>query len=583
MSKNFVSEVRRLKNGSLHTGTLKSITVDVESSSAPDTSALEIVTAENDNEENANNLDSASLNDLEDEPEIGDSERLTHPTGDDSEAKLQVVDSAANDTTSEVPLPDGAASQDPSTSGEILPNAQPPVDTDISKTQAEAEILPPEVELSEVELSETEPSNSEPEGSQNPVSSEAERADMVEISQPESSPVENLMEAPMESQQPASLQESQPELTPDSSSRSSASQSANDYQHTAESESEVLTVESYVVDREVAANDKQVSDLSSSSDIPAIEVESVTSTESFTESVAELNQPNSVKSDSGMNIQAIEASDSAAEIAALKTELQEALHHEERLDKKVAELTERLKQNEKDFAHLKLELGHAQCSNTILSDELAEAKQYILKLTEASQAPSPSGSSSTASPTRPSPLQAQPSQTTFSQEPAASQSAVSHQPPKHSPGVGRSPRPAVISPRRMPSRPIGNVEGLPPMSTERWAGPPTSSRRSPQPSQPRPQPSQPQSHSQAQSPAHSRQPLNLPERQASPSKPATPTPDAQLSSTQIQLSTRKPTAMRRFSRPGLSRLDEEIPVSARDTETKDVKPKLSDAEISWFD
>ncbi|MGB3493290.1 MAG: hypothetical protein WBA57_11215 [Elainellaceae cyanobacterium] len=574
MSKNFVSEVRRLKNGSLHTGTLKSITVDIESSSTPDTSASEIVTAENDNED-VEELAPESLINSDHNLEATESEHLTQSTPADAQPQVDVA-AMSNAQISNAQI-DIAQTDVAQTDGEHLVSEAKSSNAESSHT-AHTESSNHEPEEVQTTVSFDSDDISENSGSQFDTEDTSENIEDInagESSQPESLPIESLIEPP----QPESLQASSLDSTADVGSLGSADQSASQYQQA--TEAEAFCVEAYVVEDEDA-----VSDLSSSADTLPVEVTSVepTKSEPTKSSKSSSEYAGSDKADALRNIKAVEKSESVLEIAALKTELQEALHHEERLENQVAELNERLKQHEKDLSHLKLELGHAQCSNTILSDELAEAKQYILKLTEA--APAPATPASPPQPSvQPSSLQEHPSQNKPAQKPALPQTSASPYSSGNSLAGGRSPRPAVISPRRMPSRPIGNIAGLPPMSTESLSSPggsspgtypgaSHSSQRSPQPSPPRSQASQTQV---------TRQPLNLPERQASPSEPTAPATQSETTSTQIQLSTHKPAAMRRFSRPGLSRLEEDIPVAARDTETKDVKPKLSDDEISWFD
>jgi len=561
MSKNFVSEVRRLKDSSLHTGTLKSITVDVESSSTPDTPAPEIVTAGAENED---------LSDS-DHSDILAADGSAADGSDTNDAAVENADSLESDSDAEITgSADAKSTADAESIAASTSEAEHAIDTAGDNTEDAPKEPSVDLDTSQIPDASVETENDvdvqagdveagvaeeiKVASDRNTSSQNEQLAAESEVSQ------ENLSNDSDDSgaSKLPEFESSHTEIAPKVNSATNVNEQANLIGiDSGEAEPEAIAVEAFVVSRKEEKSEKASSDFNTKKNqwnvLPNASSEAQPST-----------APNPT-------------SDSS--VAALKAELHEALHHEERLESRITELNNLLKQNEKNLSHLKLELGHAQRANTLLTDELAEAKQYILKLTEKS--PDSTTPDSTAQPSSvpaPSVDRSLPHES-LSHESIESRILPTQRQPKKTSVVGRT-RPAVLAPRRS----VKKIEGLPPMSTEQLASPSASSqaRRSPQPSR---TPARPP----AKTPFRTRQPLNLPGR-TSPSDAVVDSatksqaPSSKKSSTaQPQSTPRKSGAMQRFSRPGLSRLAEEIPTSARDTESKDVKPKLSDSELGWFD
>lgn len=501
MSKDFLSEVRRLKDGSLHTGTVESITVDVESSSSTDSSAPEQSNLEN--ADPPSNLEEAEA---EETVSAALNSEVLHP--EEEKTAEDAMDSSAGDASSE-PAHETAPSKQP-ISVANLPGvwAEPATDEQMGEPPVPVGDRDIEITIASERVSE------QTEG------------------------VTDAAAAPKDAA---------------------------------------------VLDGIKLPNQHDSSEMNSQSKAP---------------------QP----------------APATLQIESLKAELHEALHHEERLEKRLDELGAQLKEKEKSLAHLQLELGQAQRSNALLSDELAEAKQYILKLSNQSDADSGTQADAQAKVTPKSSVSTASTATTASTSSAAKTPSNSSSAPsdRHLADIQTSaqtsapstqklsapnsqrdaqvhyPRPlsrpaATPSPRARtsrPGRPMGHLNGLPPMSTEQLTGS-APARRSPQP-QPLPRTS---SRSPAQPPPRTREPLHLPERKSAPAKSGAAKPEpskaeaASVSAKQrsIQRSPHPSLTRPGFSRPGLSNLNEDVPMVARDVEKKEVKPKLSDSEMGWFD
>lgn len=257
-------------------------------------------------------------------------------------------------------------------------------------------------------------------------------------------------------------------------------------------------------------------------------------------------------------------------------ELAAVLQREEGLKTRVQDLERQVAEEREQVEKLRLDLEIVTASKKELLADLAEAKRYILHLTE--------------------PQPAQPS--TNDQGASVDQSSPSSEKGSDgvNRGVGRSPQPSspISRSRRPQPSPSASsrVKGLPPMSTEQLHGlPPMSSERlassTPTPSNSSPKALPYPSPSRSPRPS-SRPPLTLPERK--PSQSAKSAPD---SLPEQQDDGQTPTGsngkgaglstVRRSPLRPMSRGDRPIPEAARDTHKKVPEPKLTNSEISWFD
>ncbi len=240
-------------------------------------------------------------------------------------------------------------------------------------------------------------------------------------------------------------------------------------------------------------------------------------------------------------------------LSVIRAELQAKQQHEEALTAGIQELEQQLREQRELTEKLRIDLEIVQASKMELLSELAEAKRYILNLTEHSSA------SHIA--------QTQPSSSKTSGNGTHVSSRVSNR-------------------------------GLPPMSTERLQGlPPMSSE---QVVHAQPMESPPARKSHGRSPLRystSPQPLILPNRHTSdspqPTHAASPSPATSKLSEPLAKSDsqqhpsipadQKPGKLQRSPLRPFARGDRPIPDVARDTQTSVPKPKLSDSDISWFD
>lgn len=223
--------------------------------------------------------------------------------------------------------------------------------------------------------------------------------------------------------------------------------------------------------------------------------------------------------------------------------------HEAILKAKIAELQAQLQEKDEALERIQAELSRVTHRRDDLISELAEAKRYILHLTKENN----QALTSEASP-----------------QPKRSDPHPSHTP---EPVQTSRPRKTVTPTSRQHSSPIHTQpQGLPPMSTEHLQGLPPMSTEPHRPSR-SPVSARPAPRSTPSRSVPIRPPLSLPDRTHHAASPA----PAKTTETQ------KPGALRRSPRPGLTRRDSDIPARARDSEAKVPKPKLSDAELSWFD
>ncbi|MEL6319911.1 MAG: hypothetical protein AAFQ57_04585 [Cyanobacteria bacterium J06626_14] len=247
--------------------------------------------------------------------------------------------------------------------------------------------------------------------------------------------------------------------------------------------------------------------------------------------------------------------DASTQLATATPQLDRGQQCEAALNERIHDLEEQLLQQQQTIEKLRLDLEVIQTSKKELLAELAEAKRYILQLTDLQQTAHPE---TTAQPKSPVPLAAQTSQ------------------PSANPLSGRSPNlhsKTVLHSKAAPIRPTKHasatpavlsssaLKGLPPMSTERVQSSPVQSSK--------PSASRPSSALTIQAPkkAQSHQ------SQQSSSNPSSTQKDSPRKGVELQKAYRRPMVHR----------DRPIPEAARDTHTVVPKPKLSDSEISWFD
>ncbi|MEB3213018.1 MAG: hypothetical protein VKL39_16815, partial [Leptolyngbyaceae bacterium] len=252
---------------------------------------------------------------------------------------------------------------------------------------------------------------------------------------------------------------------------------------------------------------------------------------------------------------------------------------EAKLSTRIQDLEAQLSQQTRAVEKLRLDLEVIQTSKKEILADLAEAKRYVLqltdlkqssvaqeKLTQADSSPAiaPSSTSSIDSGHRsmhrsngrsPQPTPS-PQPTSF---PTPGRQSIPIRPKKHA-----STRSPVLS--------SSALKGLPPMSTERLKASPMSRPQSPSPAPSRP--SQPHSSGAlSRVPrSHMAQPSSPHESQAKQDSQSQQ--DSQPKGIQLQKAYRRPLVHHR---------DRPIPQAARDTRTYVPKPKLSDSEISWFD
>ena len=212
-------------------------------------------------------------------------------------------------------------------------------------------------------------------------------------------------------------------------------------------------------------------------------------------------------------------------LALVNAELDVTQQREDSLKGRVKDLEAQLCEHKDLVEQLRLDLEIIKTSKKELLEELAEAKRYILHLTE--QHTAKQSSTQTQLSTH--------QKTTSQSRETSSKNAAPGQLFKV-----RSDRPSNRAVALSPPRPVAPASprpsGLPPMSTEHLQGKPLKK----------------------------------------------PTPNSKTTSTS-KVSSPKPGGIQRSPHRPFVRLDRPIPDVARDTHTKVPTPKLSDSDISWFD